>query len=288
VPRLSLIRSYLTRSRSTGPQPKHCGTTSGFTLLEMILVLTIIGLVAGVILPNLRFSLDSAISVGMKDFLAQVQATQDDAVLSGQIRRMVINIKKGEYWAETPPPSFVGRPPLVSSRADSMFEDSKKTLYEFFSQSEKNESNRQSNLSTSDNPIYYSIRSIPLVRKDILQAQPWLSAMGSGLSKQNLPREVAVSHFSSILMRNVLEYESGSVFATKDDSLYGYIYFFGDGTLSDTSIQFASLNGDGHIEVDGQKYTIQLSPLTGKADILEGEQEPEFTRPEPPSTGGSS
>ena len=168
---------------------------NGFSLLEIILVLALIGGIASVILPNLRVTIDSQMSVSIKNLSSQIHGAYDNAIFSGRMQRMIINIKTGEFWVEEAPMDYNGRPPLIDEAKNTLMESNKKTFLDMLDEKQKNDSNRQSPYSSDDNPIYYSIRSIPVVQRKVLLPVKWNEVSDSVISKQSLSGNVVFAKF---------------------------------------------------------------------------------------------
>jgi prepilin-type N-terminal cleavage/methylation domain-containing protein len=73
---------------------------SGFTLIEIMIVLGIIALLMSVAIPNMGLYIKYNISNGSKEIAGLVRTTHDEAVLKGKPHRLVIDFSKQEYWVE--------------------------------------------------------------------------------------------------------------------------------------------------------------------------------------------
>ncbi|MES2614218.1 MAG: type II secretion system protein [Bdellovibrionota bacterium] len=251
----------------------------GFTLLEIILVLALIGGIASVILPNLNVTIDSQMSTSIRNFSSAIRSAYDNAVFSGRVQRMVIDIRKGAFWVEQAPPGFNGRPPLFDNDKNTLQESSKKRLLESLEEKAKNGDHRASPYSSEDNPIFYTLRSIPVVQKKILIPAKWIEVSDGVISKKSLLGSVVVAKFISGLSTTSLEYASVAQSTDSKETKYGYIYFLPNGTATPTSIQLGIKNSDNMISEDGLKYTLNLNTLTGVTNLLEGFQDANFKLP---------
>lgn len=217
-------------------------------------------------------------SVSIKNFSSQVRAAYDNAVFSGRMQRLVINIRTGEFWVEQAPPSFHGRPPLFEDdkEKNTLAESNRKNFIDSLEEKEKNEGNRQSPYSSDDNPIYYSIRSIPIVQKKILAPIKWFEVNDSIISKQSLSGNIVFAKFMSGLSSVAYEYSTIASATDPKETKYGYIYFLPEGYTTPSSIQLAVKNHSNMISENEQKYTLNLNTLTGQLDLLEGFQDANF------------
>lgn len=234
--------------------------------------------------PNLVLSIDSQMSTALRNLTGQIRAAYDDAIFSGRLHRMVLNMKTGEYWTEQAPLGFEGRPPLIDneSEADSLLKkDRRKSLIEDLNQKAKNNSDRQMQSSTATNKKFYSIRSIPVVQRKVLQPIEWREINDAVTYKQKLPGRIIFAKFSSGISYKQIEYEV--IFNDNDKSKkeFAYIYFLPNGTTTPTSIQLGAKQNrnESAIDTEGPKYTINLNTLTGESHLLESFQDANFTLP---------
>lgn len=75
----------------------------GFTLIEILAVLLIMGLVAGLTLPNLSLGSDRAVLGEAQDLAASIAFTRQHAVATATPHRVVIDLDRASYWIETQP-----------------------------------------------------------------------------------------------------------------------------------------------------------------------------------------
>jgi general secretion pathway protein G len=102
-------------SRVSG-KPRRSGA-SGFTLLEMIVVITILGVLLSIALPNYRNSIIQAKEAvlrenlyRLRDLIDQYQSdkgkypeTLESLVTDGYVRKIPVDPMTGEPWTEVPP-----------------------------------------------------------------------------------------------------------------------------------------------------------------------------------------
>lgn len=253
----------------------------GFTLLEIIIVLAIIGALAGVIIPNLHMTFDSQMSSSLKTLTATIHESYNDALFSKRMHRMVLNIKTGEYWVEQAPVDFKGRPPLIQgdSLTSSIKEDAIKSFLDAMNEKTKNQSKREIQTSTSGNPTYYSLRSIPEVQKDVLIPIKWIEVNTSTITKNKLNGDVIFAKFISGINSKIVEYKDVKNKIDNDENNFCYIYFLIDGVTTPASLQLAIKNKENDIDDKASKYTVYLNALTGQSSLLEGFQDANFTLP---------
>ena len=254
----------------------------GFTLLEIIIVLGLMGGIASAILPNLRLTVDSQMSTAIRSISSQVRGAYDNALFTGRIQRLVFNLPKGEFWTEEAPSDFDGRPPLFQSDSTraSLKESNRKAYIEQLKEKEKNQAKRPSILSTDNNPIYYTIRSIPIAQKSVLRDISWSEVKDPTISKQTFPSGVVISKFLSGLNSSPIEYSSySSNTDPAKEGPFAYIYFLPDGSTTPTSIQLGTKDKNNQISEYDLKFTLNLNTLTGQVQLLEGFQDANFKLP---------
>lgn len=259
----------------------HRKSQNGFTLLEIIIVLAIIGAIAGVIVPNLHLTFDNQMSTSLKSVTTTIRETYTEALFSKRMHRMVFDLRSSEYWVEQAPADFKGRPPLEKEN-DLQYrieEDALKTFLTRMEEKAKNDSKRQMQSSTSENPSYYSLRSIPEVQKDVLIPITWSEVETSTITRSKLTGDVIFAHFFSGLNTDAMHYQNVLRDSDKEKKHFAYIYFLPDGTTTATSIQFAVKTADGDIDENGPKFTLYLNTLTGQSSLLEGFQNANFSFP---------
>lgn len=114
----------------------HAGTRSrherAFTLLELIAVALIIGLVAGLAVPNLGLLGEQRLRDEARRLAGELELARQRSVMTGVRHRMVLDLDESLYWTEweqpgeeAPVPAAAGsdRPPPLSppERAENAF-----------------------------------------------------------------------------------------------------------------------------------------------------------------------
>jgi prepilin-type N-terminal cleavage/methylation domain-containing protein len=250
---------------------------SGFSLLEIILVLAIIGAIASAILPGLSVTIDSKASISITNLSSQIRATYDNAVFTGRMNRIVVDLREGEFWTELAPPGYRGRAPAFEEDDSDQLAEKKKAFLNYLSDKMKSEPQRpMATMGKNMTQRYYSNRSLLEIQKKVLSPPFWSESKDDSLSRHALASGVVFYQFASVLSRQPLKFAEVISNSEKDPKRFGYIYFLPDGTLTPTSIQIAMVNKEQRILDNDLKYTLNLNTLTGQVYLLEGFQEANF------------
>lgn len=90
---------------ASGISPRRRGSTRrpgehGFTLLEMLAVLLLVGLMASLALPNLGALSEQALRDEARRLQAELERARERALVTGVRHRLVLDLELGEYWTE--------------------------------------------------------------------------------------------------------------------------------------------------------------------------------------------
>jgi general secretion pathway protein H len=243
--------------------------SNGFSLIELLIVMGLIGTIAAILLPNIGLTYGSQMALALRDFSSTIRSVFDSAILTGRSHRLVLDFKTGQYWVEAAPLGYIGRPPRAIDEKDqtSIQEDQRTRLIE-----ELGKAVVEPRKVPDDEKRNYSVRSILVNQRGTLEPIRWSEVSDSVLFRRSLPGSV---RFASLATDQMGEKKLRSEFAEKEP---GYIYFFPDGLASQAAIQLGIVGDDDTIKDDGIKYTLFLDPLTGRSQLLEGFQDAEFIR----------
>ena len=233
----------------------------GFTILELLVVLALLGTLAGVILPNLPTTLESDISGSVEDLSSQVYNTYIQALTTRQLKRVVLDGKTGSYWTEEAPKHFVGRPPTpyaLNDPTQTNITKQAQALYQRWEEEEKRTAARPT--PTGDEPPV-AMRSLPVIQRDVLKTlwEPWHPSELPILAKKQLRGDV---QFIQIIAtgNESLNYKQGSSVPLT------YIYFLPHGQATPCLLQIGILE-DG---IWKTPYTLTIDPPTGQLRVEAG------------------
>lgn len=255
-----------------GPAPASRKGQGGFSLLEIIVVLGIMGVLASFILPNLRLTSGSQIAASIRELTGTMRATFDAAVLTGRVHRLVIKPKDGSYWAEIAPESLQGRPPefqaeAATSLAAGADQDARTRFLE-----ELDKAAADPRKAGNNGDRNYSQRSVLVVQRGALKPLRWAEVEDPVLYKRQLPGSV-------VLNMAYVEFMSEKLDGLKaSDTDLAYLYYFPWGESMRAVLQIGIRADEGALDETGPKYTLVLDPISGRSELLEGFQEPEWVK----------
>lgn len=245
---------------------------AGFTLLEIIIVMGIMGSIASVILPNIGLTTGSRVSMSLREIAGTLRSTYDNSILSGRINRVVFSLRTGEYWTEVAPLNFSGRPSTQMSDLSPSEQRAKDYKLRLLEELDKLfiEPRRAGGGSSERS---YSVRSMLAIQRNVLREKKWDEVEDAVLTRRRLPFglmfwNVAAEGMSKPVSRKEMQ-----------DGDLAHIYFFPWGEGTRAQIQIATqLSEAGDIDENGPKNTLSLDSLTGQSAILDGLQEAEFLK----------
>ena len=77
----------------------------GFTLIEILVVLAIIGLISATVLPSLTSYFQVSLQSAAREIASTVKETYNSTIVSGKVHRIVYDLKENQYWVESGPPT---------------------------------------------------------------------------------------------------------------------------------------------------------------------------------------
>lgn len=100
--------------RQAAKRPAPTGTRAGFTLLELLAVVTVMGLMMGLVLPNLGFAKHGALKRSAQELASAFEMARQRASMTGRAHRVLIGLEEGTYRVEW----FVAENDALGQRAD--------------------------------------------------------------------------------------------------------------------------------------------------------------------------
>lgn len=79
----------------------------GFTLIELLVVVGLIALISIIALPSIGSFTRASIDSAARDIASIMKESYNSTVVSGNVYRVVYDLKSGQFWAEAGPASLV-------------------------------------------------------------------------------------------------------------------------------------------------------------------------------------
>jgi prepilin-type N-terminal cleavage/methylation domain-containing protein len=76
---------------------------AGFTLIEMMVVMAIIGLMAVLVIPSVSNYFQVSLTSTAREMASTVKEAYNATVVTGQVHRLVYDLKENSYWVEIGP-----------------------------------------------------------------------------------------------------------------------------------------------------------------------------------------
>ncbi|MGE0614564.1 MAG: prepilin-type N-terminal cleavage/methylation domain-containing protein [Bacteriovoracia bacterium] len=79
----------------------------GFTLIEVLVVIALIAIIATIALPTVSSQFKISLRSVTRNLASTVREAYNATVITGQVHRVVYDIKEGQYWVEIGPPTVL-------------------------------------------------------------------------------------------------------------------------------------------------------------------------------------
>lgn len=83
---------------------KHQNFKKGFTLLEILMVIALLGILATSVLPSFNRIFRVSVQSSVRRYSALVRFTYDQAILTGRLHRIVLNLDRQKWTVEVADP----------------------------------------------------------------------------------------------------------------------------------------------------------------------------------------
>jgi prepilin-type N-terminal cleavage/methylation domain-containing protein len=230
----------------------------GFSMLELIIVLSIIAAIGVLLLPNMNLSFGSRLNHSTRLLVQFLKATYDETNRSYKVHRVVFDFKEQSYWTERLENEGPFRRFEMSSQESSLRDDQEKNMLKNLQEKRDNLLSEQSSSESSSTVTF----DLTLSEEDVLSPDNWALVKTSNLGKRKLDRTLVFLKLKTQGMNEPISY-------TKDaPALKGYLYFFPQGFTSKAYIQLGLKPTEDKSQAVGA--TLFLSPFTGTTFVKRG------------------
>jgi general secretion pathway protein H len=236
---------------------------SGFSLLEIIIVISLIAVVYSVALPNLGVQTATEASTKLSLVSVDIRGAFDMAVLNRKPYRLVFMMTTGEYWLETTDRTDFY---LGDEDIDRDFtEIEEKEAIDYFDEDfERYVELAGSEIPDSDNDRVIPPTSPLLAAREKLKPVKWTPVETSEWYRRSIGptflfQDMQAEHHKSKQTFDVLGEEGRAM-----------LYFFPQGYVERAYIHVAVRKNEAEVDETQPPYTITTNPYTGTANVVSG------------------
>jgi general secretion pathway protein H len=232
---------------------------SGFSLIEIILVIAIMGTIYAVALPNLGVISQTESSQKIQTLGGDIRAAFDMAVLNGKSYRLAFHFPSGDYWLETTDREkfYLGDAKLERDLSPEEVEDEIAIFKEDFEQY-KDIAGTEINIPDSDRTIK---PTSPLIKAESkLLPASWSRVKTSEWGKRSLGPYFVIQDMQAEHHANLQRLED------LQDKAFAYLYFFPKGYVEKAVIHLGVSAGDYEVDRTQEAITVTTVPNEGFAN----------------------
>lgn len=231
---------------------------AGFTIIELLMVISVMGLVMILAVPNFNFVPGTEASQKINALLGDIRSAYDMAVLTRKNYRLVFEFKSGEYWLESTDREDILLGEVRLDR-DPTPEEIKEKAAVFDEEFEQYLQLAGKEVEDSENEKVISQTSPLLAAKSRLKPAEWKAVEDAEWKRRSLgPSFVIRSLQAEHHVRLQTLEELG-------DQAYAHIYFFPHGYMERAVIHLAPADLEDRNRLDELTYTIVTLPYEGMA-----------------------
>ena len=239
---------------------KSQNTDSGFTLIEIIVVLALIGAIFGALAPNFSIIPSTRASITLGRLASDVRNAFDVTVLSGKTHRMVFELKSGKYWLEVAGAENF-KIDTEKLRYDPSVEDEEEKQATFDELFKKYEDLAGESIFDPETESQIKPESPVLKAKDKLRPTKWTEVDYQEWGVRDLLPTFIISE---ILVEHLDEVQR---IENVPDNARVMLYFFPQGFVERAQLKIAFLNSDEQIDTTKDPYIITTEPYMGTIDV---------------------
>ncbi len=248
------------------PQPPRFRGTEGLTIIELLVVISIIALISAVAVPNFSFVPGTEATHKLGNLLGDIRSAYDMSVLNRKPYRLVFEFKTGSYWLEATEDQnfFLGdekldrdpTPDEIKEKEAAFDEDLKR--YTELAGREVEDAEKEKVIKPSS-PLLAAAKKLKPTKWTAVDDAEWNKR---ALGPSFVIRSMQTEHLQRLLTLEELGAEG-----------YAYLYFFPQGYVERAVIHLAPADLDDKAKLDEKTYTIRTEPYEGVATAETGYKE---------------
>lgn len=247
-------------------KPSRAGNRAGFTLFELVIVISLMAFMFVIAIPNVSIRSSAEAQTNVNKLAADVRAAFDLAVLTGKPYRMVFQLLSGDYWLETTDREdfFLGdakvpRDPSADEERDEV---------EGFDQTFKEYEDLAGDALSDAGEDKEIPPSSPLLQaKERLRKPKWTKVESSEWRGRSVG---SVLLFSGIQAEH---HQGIQRFSELGEQARAMVYFFPSGYAERAALYLAFRKGDAEIDDKISPYRVLIDSYSGTAAISSGSEE---------------
>jgi prepilin-type N-terminal cleavage/methylation domain-containing protein len=235
----------------------------GFTLIEIVIVISLVAFVYSIAMPNLGLTSDSEIATTLGRVNSDFRAAYDLAVLSGKNYRFVFHLRSGDYWLESTdsPDVKLGS---EKKESDPTEDEEKAKEQEFNSRFEEYERLLGDAVSLPDSDKKIAPSSPVLRARERLRGPQWSKVEALEWSKRSLGNGLIIKDMQA-------EHHIRKISVEEDGpDARAFIYVFPTGYIEKAFLHIYYAKGEGMIDDQKEPYTIRTNSWEGTSEIENG------------------
>lgn len=89
------------------PKPRRDLNSSGFSLVELLVVVALIGLIGMFVIPGISSAFKVSLNSATREIAGKVKETYNSTMMTKKVHRIVIDLKEQEFWVEIGPSNLL-------------------------------------------------------------------------------------------------------------------------------------------------------------------------------------
>lgn len=239
---------------------------SGFTLLEVIIVIGLVGFIYAVALPNFSLNTGSEVATKIGGLSEDIRSAFDYSVLTGKPLRMVFHLYSGDYWLETTENKNVklGNDKI---NTDPRPEDEQQRLADFNEEFQKYEDLLGEVVKDSESDEDIPMDTPVIKAKEKLRGPTWHRLDSLEWQKRNLGEYLVIWKMKTEHLDRAMSIED------EGQGAFAMLYFLPQGYVEKAFMHIYFRKGEGEIDQDEAPYTLITHPYEGIAEVQVGLEE---------------